>query len=153
MLKRFTQSPDLNNAFTSGTLRVLLGLGVLIAVLGFIYLGQNGQATLTGRRTQELQERLSRLRRENAQLEAEIAQYRNPKRLADRATALGMHPATISETLYLVVKNYPVESRTAAQVAPSPQSSSSSDLASLWNQLVALFGLTPAARTAEAKGP
>ncbi len=136
----------------SGTLRGLLLLVGLIALLGFIYLGQNGQATMTGRRALDLQEQLDRIKRENAQLEVEIAQLTLPSRIVDRGKALGFRPATFTQTVFVVVKNYPVESKPAA--APAAAAASSSSDPAVWlNDLLAQVGLAPTARTVEATGP
>ena len=135
-----------------GTLRSLLLLVGLVALLGLIFLGQNGQATLTGHRAQDLQTQLQRIQRENAQLEFEIAQLSMPSRIADRARALGFRPATLSQTVFVVVKNYPTESKpVAATTAPTP--APSNDLTMLWNNLLSFVGLTPAGNTVEATGP
>ena len=149
MSSRVIKTKNFNSQLSSGTLRGLLLLVGLIALLGFIYLGQNGQATMTGRRALDLQERLDRIKRENAQLEVEIAQLTLPSRIADLGKALGFRPATFTQTVFVVVKNYPVESKPAAAVAAS----SSFDPAVWLNDLLAQVGLAPTARTVEATGP
>jgi hypothetical protein len=143
----------LNSQTTPGNLRGLLLLVGLVALFGFVYLGQNGQATMTGRRAQDLQEQLDRIKRENAQLEIEIAQLTLPSKIVERGRALGFRPATITQTVFVTVKNYPVESKPVAAPQTSVAASSSSDLASLWNGLLAWMGLTPAGQTVEATGP
>lgn len=152
MASRVIKTQDLNSQFTTGTLRGLLLLIGLIALLGLIYLGQNGQATMTGRRTQELNDQLERIKRENAQLETEIAQLTLPSRIAERGKAIGFRPATITQTVFVVVKNYPVESKPVV-ASPAPAPANANDLAALWNDLLAFMGLTPAANTVEATGP
>ncbi len=153
MASRVVKIKNLNSQPSTGNLRGLLLLVGLIALFGFIYLGQNGQATMTGRRAQDLQEQLDRLKRENAQLEVEIAQLTLPSKIAERAKQLGFRPATITQTVFVVVKNYPVESKPAAAPEQTAAASSSSDLDNLWNDFLAMMGLTPAGQTVEATGP
>ncbi len=152
MTNRATKNRELSNTKQTVTLRALLLLVGLVALLGFTYLGQNGQATMTGRRAQDLKEQLERIKRENAQLEVEIAQLSLPSRIANRAQVLGFHPATISQTMFIVVKNYPVDSTFPAAPAMA-KVAKPNDLAALWDGLLAFMGLTPAASTVEATGP
>ncbi len=152
MAGRIPKTREPNSQLTGGSLRTMLLLVGLIALLGMIYLGQNGQATMAGHRAQDLKDQYDRIQRENAQLELEIAQLMLPARVADRAKALGFHPATITQTVFMVVKNYPVESKpvVARPAAPAPGSLSQP---SLWDNLLALVGLAPTTNTAEATGP
>jgi hypothetical protein len=154
MTSRVVRTKQFDSQISTGSLRGLLLLVGLIALLGFIYLGQNGQATMTGRRAQDLQERLDRIKRENAQLEVEIAQLTLPSRIADRAKVLGFHPATITQTVFVVVKNYPDEAKPAVApaVAAAPVSSSF-DLITVWNGVLDWVGLAPAPQTVEATSP
>ena len=152
MASQIVKIKNRDNQVTVGTLRSLLLLIGLVALLGLIFLGQNGQATLTGQRARDLQAQLQRIQRENAQLEFEIAQLSMPSRIADRARALGFRPATLSQTVFVVVKNYPTESKpVAATTAPTP--APPNDLTTLWNNLLSFVGLTPAGNTVEATGP
>jgi len=89
-------------------LRAVLLLIGLLALAGMLYLTQSSQATMTGARTLDLQAEYERLRRENAQLEYEIARLTAPARMAERARRLGLRPATLTQTIYLVVRDYPV---------------------------------------------
>ncbi len=150
MAGRIPKTKELNSQLTGGSLRTMLLLVGLIALLGMIYLGQNGQATMAGHRAQDLKDQYDRIQRENAQLELEIAQLMLPARVADRAKALGFHPATITQTVFMVVKNYPVDSKPVAARLPAPSSISH---ASLWDNLLALVGLAATTNTAEATGP
>jgi cell division protein FtsL len=87
--------------------RALLLLVGLIALLGLLYLTQSAQATMTGKRVLRLQERLEQLRRENAQLEYEIAVLSAPSRIAERAARLGLRPLTPAQAKYVVITDYP----------------------------------------------
>jgi len=151
MSSHVIKTKNLNSQVSSGNLRGVLLLIGLIALVGFIYLGQTGQATMTGRRAQDLQEQLDRIKRENAQLEIEIAQLTLPSKIMERGKALGFRPATIAQTVFVVVKNYPVESKPAVPSAAAA-ASNSFDPAALWNDLLAWMGLTPG-QTVEATGP
>ncbi|MBI5029647.1 MAG: hypothetical protein HZB51_03915 [Chloroflexi bacterium] len=132
------------------TVIVLLGLLVLV---GLLYVGQSTQATLNGQRVQDLQARLDRLNRENAQLQYEIAAMTTPAKIADRARAQGLRPASPQQMVFITVKNYPV----TAKVAPVPKTnvtpSSDSPLLNLWNEILARLGLAPSPRTVEATSP
>ena len=152
MANRVIKTKQFDSQISTASLRGLLLLVGLIALIGMIYLGQNGQATMTGRRAQDLQDQLARIQRENAQLEVEIAQITLPNRIADRAKVLGFRPATITQTVFVVVKNYPVDAKPAA--APVAAAAASSfDVASLWNGMLNWVGLTSAGQTVEATGP
>jgi hypothetical protein len=139
---------EINPGFNFSMARALLLLVGVIALLGMMYLTQSSQATMTGTRAIELQEKYERLRRENAQLEYEIAVLTTPDKLAERARRLGLRPATITQTTYLVVQNYPAA---PSQPAPSLAPTNSSDpFELLWNELLARLGLLSNARTVEA---
>jgi hypothetical protein len=153
MANRVIKTKQFDSQISTGNLRGLLLLVGLIALIGLIYLGQNGQATMTGRRAQDLQDQLTRLRRENAQLEVEIAALTLPTRIADRARVLGFRPATITQTVFVVVKNYPVDAKPAIAPAPPVAAAFSFDAASLWNGILNWVGLPPAGQTVEATGP
>jgi hypothetical protein len=153
---KLQKKPELNTSITFGDVRALMLLVGLLALLGFIYLGQNGQATMTGRRTHDLEARLERLKRENAQLQVEIAQFTNPNRLAARAIILGLHAPTDTQKTYYTVKNFPNESSKlplalppiSASIVPPP-----SGAEVLWNALLERLGLLPVNRAVEATSP
>lgn len=115
--------------------RTLLVLVGVIALVGLLYLAQSAQATLTGRRVVKLQERLEHLRRENAQLEYEIAVLAAPQRIAERAARLGLRPLTPAQAKYVVVTDYPVTSSTASSALTSapPSVSTLQVLLSRWS--------------------
>jgi cell division protein FtsB len=143
--------PQIHSDFGFSIARALLLMVGLVALLGMIYLTQSSQATLTGTHTLELQDKLERLRRENMQLEYEIAVLTTPDRIARTATRLGLRPATITQTTFLVVKDYPVVSKSAPRnVEPATAVTGSNPIELLWNELLARLGLLPSARTAEA---
>lgn len=140
------------NALSFGTVRGLILILGLLALVGIIYLGQSSQATLTGQHVQILREQKERLDRENAQLEYEIAVLSTPDKLAARAGVLGLHPPSLSQTVFVTIKNYPtnVKSPVAATNQPSPTPTSDSIIATLWNELLTRLGLGSSARTAQA---
>ena len=152
MASRIVKTKELDFQPSTGSWRSLLILVGVFALIGLIYLGQNGQATVTGRRAQDLSMQLDAIKHENAQLEIEIAQLTLPSRIADRARALGFRPATITQTLYVVVKNYPTDP--APVVAkPATTAASSSNLTTWWNNFLTWMGLPPTSPTVEATGP
>ena len=153
MANRVVKSKQFDSQISTGSLRGLLLLLGVIALIGLIYLGQNGQATMTGRRAQDLQDQLARIQRENAQLEVDIAQLTLPTRIADRARVLGFHPATTAQTVFVVVKNYPVDAKPASSPTVPDAAPSSLDVASVWNGILNWVGLNSAGQTVEATGP
>jgi cell division protein FtsL len=144
---------ELRNSFSFGTVRTLVLLIALFALVGLIYLGQSSQATLTGARMLELQGESERLKRENAQLEYEIAVLTTPAKIAERARAQGLRPATISQTIYVTVKDYPVTPPQPAPVvteSPTTPPTSDSFVVVLWNEVLTRLGLAPSGRAVEA---
>lgn len=142
--------PQLNSESNFVLARALLLLVGVLALLGMMYLTQSSQATLTGTRVVELQARLERLRRENAQLEYEIAVLTAPDQIAERARRLGLRPASITQTTYLVVHEYP-----ALPSKPVPSSAALAarerdPLELLWTEFLARLGWRTSERTVEA---
>ncbi len=136
-------------SFDNARLWVLL-IGI-IALWGIVYLGLNSHAAVTGQHVHELQDKFDRVSRENAQLEYDIAARLQPSRIAERATALGLHPATISQTVYINVKNYPTPAASVTyESQPTTRKLRTSDLASWWHDLLASVGLGGGLRAAEA---
>jgi cell division protein FtsL len=141
------------NPVSFSNLRTCILLLGLLALFGLIYVGQSTQATLGGQRVQDLQERLDRLNRENAQMQYEIAVLTTPAKIADRARALGLRPAAPAQMVFLTVKNYP---GTLAKAAPSAAGktlaplSADAPVAVGWNELIARLGLSPSPRMVEA---
>jgi hypothetical protein len=153
MANRIVKTKQFDSQISTASLRGLFLLIGLVALIGLIYLGQSGQATMTGRRAQDLQDQLIRIRRENAQLEVDIAQLTLPARIADRAHIIGFRPATISQTVFVVVKNYPMDAKPAAGPTTPAATTTSLDVASIWNGILNWVGLTSAGQTVEATGP
>jgi len=133
--------------------RALVLLLASLILVGLVYVGQSTQATLGGQRVQDLQARLERLNRENAQLEYDIATLTTPDKIAARARALGLRPATPAQMVFITVKNYPITVKAAPKPPVAPAPSSDSPIASLWNQFLAWLGLGPSPRTVEAMTP
>lgn len=141
--------PENNLGFNFSVARALVLLVGVIALLGMLYLTQNSQAAMTGTRTLELQERLERLRRENVQLEYEIAVLTTPDKLAERARRLGLRPATITQTVFIAINNYPAASKPALPATLAP-TTNAEPMELLWNELLARLGWLSNGRTVEA---
>ncbi|HIP96322.1 MAG TPA: hypothetical protein EYH32_03805 [Anaerolineae bacterium] len=123
---------------------VIAGLVLaMFSLVGWLYLTQTSQLTVTGYRIQKLQQRKALLQEENAQLEAEIAEMESASRLMIRAQAMGFQPP--QRVTYVLVSNYPVrvEEASAARdqrVDPADSGAeASSALARWWTGLVAQF--------------
>lgn len=130
---------QLVNAVSFGTVRTLILMLALLALLGIVYMAQSSQATLTGQRVQELREQLVRLDREIDQLEYEIAVQSAPSKIAERARARGLRPPTLAQTTFVQVKDYPVTS--PPPVASSPSTTNESFIVILWQQLLTRLGI------------
>ncbi len=137
--------PQPKSIFTN--VRLTIFCAAVIALFGVFYLGQVSQTTLTGQRTHDLQQELDRIKRENMQLELDIAALTTPVRMAERARLLGLSKVLLSQMQYLIVKNYPPEN-------PKPvidsNSVTSPSTPTMWNSLLARVGLASSSRTAEA---
>ncbi len=143
----------LSNPVSFSNVRTVIVLLILLVLIGFIYVGQSTQATLNGQRVQDLQTQLDRLNRENAQLEYDIAAMTTPSKIADRARALGLRPATPQQMVFITVKNYPITAKAAPVPKTNATPTSDSSLLNLWNELLARLGLAPSPRTVEATSP
>jgi hypothetical protein len=86
-----------------GMLLILLAL----SLLGWLYLTQASYVATTSRRIQELEAEKIRLRQENLQLMAEIAELESVTRLANRASVLGFAAVAVEDSGFLVVADAP----------------------------------------------
>lgn len=96
---------------------------VLIALLGAIYLSQTSRIAIVGRRVQLLQNDLDNLKRQNAEIETDIATAQSLGRLEAEARQLGFVPAQADNIEYLVVPGYPTtanENRSGAAPPDTP---------------------------------
>jgi cell division protein FtsL len=87
-----------------------IGWGVIlliITLLGAIYLNQSSKIAAVGRHVQELEFELDEVKRENTQLEREIAEAQSLDRLYGEVGRMGFVPADVSSIEYLVIPNYP----------------------------------------------
>lgn len=100
-------SRNIRRSFSLSGIRVLLLAVAGFALFSVIYLAQSTQATLTGQRVQTLTEQLMRYEREIDQLEYDIAVLSTPARIAEIARSRGLHPASITNTVYLRVRLNP----------------------------------------------
>jgi cell division protein FtsL len=143
--------PELNKGASFSVVRTLLLLVFLIALLGLLYLTQSSQATMTGTHALDLQDRYERLRRENAQLQYEVAVLTAPEKIAARATKIGLRPAVITQTNYIAVKNSSVSlSQPPPKRNETSQPTSSNGLEEIWLELLSRLGLLSNGRTVEA---
>lgn len=136
-------SRGIRQSFSFGAIRALLLALAIFVLLGVIYLAQSSQATVTGQRVQTLTDQITRYDREIDQLEYEIAVLTAPARIAEIARSRGLHPASITNTVYLTVKPNPT-----APLQPSNVSNlsevppvESSFLATLWDEFLDWLGL------------
>jgi cell division protein FtsB len=120
-------------------------MAATFGLVAAIYMGQVSQAALIGARVNEKQDRLTRLERENVQLEADIAFLLAPDKIEARAKALGLHFARPEQIKYLVIKDYPVQPTLAP--LPSGGTTSSGNVPGWWQsvfQLLPNLGAHPA---------
>lgn len=139
-------SRHIRRSFSLSGIRVLLLAVAGLALFSIIYLAQSTQATLTGQRVQTLTEQLMRYEREIDQLEYDIAVLSAPARIAEIARSRGLHPASITNTVYLRVRLNPVPPA-PPQVADVP--AEPEFLAAVWQDFLDWLGGT-GARPAQA---
>lgn len=84
-----------------------LAIVTVLALAAALYLVLVGQVAARGRHIQQLQAELSRLQRENEQLEVEIARESSIARLWERAVELGLLPAEQVEFLTIAEEPQP----------------------------------------------
>ncbi len=154
MTASITRIETLRRSLSFDNARALALLIATVVLLGVVYMGQASQAALTGQRIKDKQDRLERILRENAQLEADVAALMTPSRIEARARALGLHPPTSDQMKYLTINNYPTENPNpvlAKQTEPvAPPSSGASNVAAWWTGVLARIGLRSGSRAAEA---
>jgi cell division protein FtsL len=80
---------------------------VLVALLGVIYLNQTSRIATVGSRVQNLQYNLSELRRQNGELERQIAEAQSLTHLQREAERLGFSQAQPGDIEYLIIPEYP----------------------------------------------
>ena len=98
------------NALTEA--QAALGWGVILvlaALLGTIYVSQASRIASVGRRVQILQNELTELKRQNNDLERDIAAAQAIDRLQAEATRLGFVEADPTDIEYIIVPDYPAE--------------------------------------------
>ncbi len=80
---------------------------LIIALLGVIYLNQSSRIATVGRREMVLRDDLIEIERINADIERDIAEAQDIKRLMDEAQKMGLIVAQPGEIEYLVVPRMP----------------------------------------------
>lgn len=95
---------------------------ILLAVMvATIYLVQASRVAEVGRRIQILQFDLETLKRDNAQLERQIAEAQSLERLEAEARRLGFVLANPEEIEYVIVDEYPAEATADLTPDPTPE--------------------------------
>jgi hypothetical protein len=115
---------------------LLLGL---IVLWGMTWLGLSTRIAVEGQRVRELDDQVDMVLRQNAQLEYDIAVLTQPDRIAKRATALGLRPASSTQIVYLDIK-YPPRAAFSG-TAPLIELPVQFDLGLVWHNALALLGL------------
>jgi len=101
--------------------QVALGWFVILALaalVGAIYVSQASRIAGAGRQVQILQNKLDDLKRQNAELEKDIAEAQSLDQLQEEAVRLGFVRAAPEDIEYMVVDGYP--RATAPSPLPSP---------------------------------
>ncbi len=101
--------------------QVALGWFVILALaalVGAIYVSQASRIAGAGRQVQILQNDLDDLKRQNAELEQDIAEAQSLERVQQEAIRLGFVRAAPEDIEYVVVEGYP--QATAPSPLPSP---------------------------------
>lgn len=110
------------NALTEA--QAALGWGVILllaALLGTVYVSQASRIAAVGRRVQILQNELSELKRQNNDLERDIAAAQALDRLQAEAVRLGFVEANPDDIEYIIVPDYPVEEEISDPLEILPQ--------------------------------
>ncbi len=95
---------------------------VIIALIASLYLIVSAQAATHGREIQYMQSEIQRIRRENADLESQLAALSTVAMLEQRAETMGLQPAQPDQIIYLSVDGY--IPRQPANLAPPAQPAS-----------------------------
>ena len=98
------------NALTEA--QAALGWGVILvlaALLGTVYVSQASRIASVGRQVQILQNELTELKRQNNDLERDIAAAQALDRLQAEAVRLGFVEADPDDIEYIIVPDYPAE--------------------------------------------
>lgn len=109
------------NALTEA--QAALGWGVILvlaALLGTIYVSQASRIASVGRRVQILQNELIELKRQNNDLERDIAAAQALDRLQAEAIRLGFVEADPADIEYIIVPDYPAELQETDPLAIEP---------------------------------
>lgn len=108
--KRQSKKEKRRNRFKLTEAQAALSWGIILALgalLGTIYLYQASNIASVGRRVQQLQSELDEVKRDNAELEREIAEGQSLERLQSEAQRLGFVRARPEDIEYLIVPDYP----------------------------------------------
>jgi len=79
---------------------------VLVSAIAAVYLSINSQAAAAGREIQSLENQISEINKEIAELTADLAAERSTKKMMSRAKALGFRLIDPKEAVYLQVPGY-----------------------------------------------
>ena len=104
LLRAFKQAPWRSQTQAVAMLSIAL---LTAAVIGGFYLAVAARAATAGRDLQALEAKKTALLQSNDELQAQLADLRSINRLAARATALGLQPATGDQLEYLRIDSYP----------------------------------------------
>ena len=103
--------------------QVALGWAIILVVgtlIGTIYLAQASRVAEVGRRVQILQNELADLKRENGQMERQIAEAQTLEYLQTRAEQLGFVLSDPEDIDYIIVPDYPAEVVEVEVFDPTP---------------------------------
>ncbi len=90
--------------FELGNAGLLAGAVVAVCILSILYLAQTGRVATRGHYLQQLQGEEKALLREAEQSEYRIAAAQRLTVVQERATKLGLRPATVGQTRYLQIE-------------------------------------------------
>ena len=123
LLRAFRQAPWRSQTQAVAMLSIAL---LTAAVIGGFYLAVAARAATAGRDLQNFEAQKTALLQSNDELEAQLADLRSINRLAARAQALGLQPATGDQLEYMRVSAYPqdvtLKPPPRAQLPPPPPS-------------------------------
>jgi len=95
---------------------LFLAILVFVAVVAAFYLHVTAKAVTMGNEIQNMQKEIDRIKRVNADLEAQLAYLTSVSSMTERAREMGFRPVGAGQLVYIKVTGYP--GRNPASIAP-----------------------------------
>ena len=93
---------------------------VMLLLVASIFVNINGRTAVVGRKIQQYHYTISRLEREIADIQSQLAMLESDTIMRQRAAELGFRPVTPSEITHIVASNYPGRDPVTLAVSSQP---------------------------------